>query len=143
MINDKQHDHDVRGCTAVVGEMMKRRWSSGAPVHVLHCFSTAAAAAATAAAAVGGAASFCTYTNFYSRQTSFYLLHPKKKSVICACVRLILILVGGRQTVYGQNTVYLCLSKYVPPVDANVYDSMIPGTYYVPDTYVQHLPLYY
>ena len=41
---------------------MKKRWSSGAPVHVLHCFSTAAAAAA--AAAVGGAASFCTYTNF-------------------------------------------------------------------------------
>ena len=40
---------------------MKKSWSSGAPVHVLHCFSTAAAAAA---AAVGGAASFCTYTNF-------------------------------------------------------------------------------
>ena len=39
--------------------MKKNRWSSGAPVHVLHCFSTAAAAAA-----VGGAASFCTYTNF-------------------------------------------------------------------------------
>ena len=36
---------------------MKRRWSSGAPVHVLHCFSTAAAAAD-----VGGAASFCTYS---------------------------------------------------------------------------------
>ena len=51
---------------------MKRRWSPGAPVHVLHCFSTAAAAAAaTAAAAVGGAASFCTYTNFYSREASF------------------------------------------------------------------------
>ena len=64
MINDKQHDDDVRGCTAVVEEMTKKRWSSGAPVHVLHCFSTAAAAAAAAAAAVGGAASFCTYTNF-------------------------------------------------------------------------------
>ena len=37
---------------------MRKRWSSGAPVHVLHCFSTAAAAA------VGGAASSCTYTNF-------------------------------------------------------------------------------
>ena len=34
---------------------MKKRWSSGAPVHG---FSTAAAAAA----AVGGAASFCTYS---------------------------------------------------------------------------------
>ena len=60
MINDKQHDDDVSGCTAVVGEMMKNRWYSGAPVHVLHCFSTAAAAAA--AAAYGGAASFCTYS---------------------------------------------------------------------------------
>ena len=39
---------------------MIKRWSSGAPVHVLHCFSTAAAAAA-AAAAGAGAASFCTY----------------------------------------------------------------------------------
>ena len=28
-------------------------------------------------------------------------------------VRLILVLVLGRQTVYGQNTVYLCLSKYI------------------------------
>ena len=27
-------------------------------------------------------------------------------------VRLLLVLVLGRQTVYGQNTVYLCLSKY-------------------------------
>ena len=44
---------------------MKKSWSSGAPVHVLQRFSTAAAAAATAAAAaaaVGGAASFCTYS---------------------------------------------------------------------------------
>ena len=29
------------------------------------------------------------------------------------CVRLILVLVLGRQTVYGQKTVYLCLSSYV------------------------------
>ena len=43
---------------------MKTRWSSGAPVHVLHCFSAAAAAAAAAAADVGGAASLCTYTSF-------------------------------------------------------------------------------
>ena len=28
-------------------------------------------------------------------------------------VRLILVLVLGRQIVYGQNTVYLCLSKYI------------------------------
>ena len=42
----------------------EKGWSSGTPVDVLHCFSTAAAASAAAAAAVGGAASFCTYTNF-------------------------------------------------------------------------------
>ena len=40
---------------------MKKRWSLGAPVHVLHVFSTAAAAAA--AAAGGAAASFCTYSS--------------------------------------------------------------------------------
>ena len=32
---------------------------------------------------------------------------------MCVDVRLILVLVLGRQTVYGQNTVYLCLSKYI------------------------------
>ena len=39
---------------------MQKRWSSGAPVHVLHRFSSAAAAAA--AVDVGGAASFCTFS---------------------------------------------------------------------------------
>ena len=29
------------------------------------------------------------------------------------CVRLILVLVLGQQTVYGQKTVYLCLSTYI------------------------------
>ena len=38
---------------------------------------------------------------------------------ICACVRLILVLVGGRQTA-------IVVARY---------DSMIPGTYYVRDTY--------
>ena len=58
------------------------------------------------------------------------MLHPQKKSVrstnlgfsgekICACVRLILVLVWG--TYYVPDT-------YVPHF-------MIPGTYYVPDTY--------
>ena len=48
---------------------------------------------------------------------------------ICACVRLILVLVGGRQTA-------IVVARY---------DSMIPGTYYVPDTYVpgiSRLPRY-
>ena len=39
--------------------------------------------------------------------------YTQKKKSVCACVRLILVLVSGRQTVYGQNTVYLCLSKYI------------------------------
>ena len=34
LINGTQQDDDVRGCT-VVGEMMKKKWSSGAPVYVL------------------------------------------------------------------------------------------------------------
>ena len=67
---------------------MKRRRSSGAPVHVLHCFSTAAAAAATAAAAVGGAASFCTYfvCNFLFERSEFLIATSQKK--ICAFVRV-------------------------------------------------------
>ena len=32
---------------------------------------------------------------------------------VCVVVRLILVLVLGRQIVYGQNTVYLCLPKYI------------------------------
>ena len=36
---------------------------------------------------------------------------------VCVDVRLILVLVLGRQIVYGQNTVYLCLSRsYQQPV---------------------------
>ena len=50
--------------------------------------------------------------------TPQYRATSKKK--ICACVRLILVLVGGRQTA-------IVVARY---------DSMIPGTYYVPDTYV-------
>ena len=42
---------------------MNKRWSLGAPVHVLHVFSTAAAAAA---AAVGGAACFSKYVYKFS-----------------------------------------------------------------------------
>ena len=32
---------------------------------------------------------------------------------MCPDVRLILVLVLSRQIVYGQNMVYLCLSKYI------------------------------
>ena len=32
---------------------------------------------------------------------------------MCVDVRLILVLVLGRQIIYGQNTVYLCLSEYI------------------------------
>ena len=88
-INDKQHDDDVRGCTAVVGEMMKKRWSSGAPVYVLHCFSTAAAAA------VGGAASFCTYANFlfHFPFDEIYLSASSPLSAFLLLMLLLLLLV--------------------------------------------------
>ena len=32
---------------------------------------------------------------------------------VCVDVRLILVVVLGRQIVYGQNTVYLCLTRYI------------------------------
>ena len=32
---------------------------------------------------------------------------------VCVDVRLILVLELGRQIVYGQNTVYLCLTRYM------------------------------
>ena len=45
------------------------------------------------------------------------MLHARKKITdrlsVCLDVRLILVLLLGRQIVYGQNTVYLCLSKYI------------------------------
>ena len=52
-------------------------------------------------------------------RSEFLIATSKKKKTdrlcVCVCmdVRLILVLVLGRQTVYGQNTVYLCLSKYI------------------------------
>ena len=68
---------------------MKKSWSSGAPVHVLHRFSTAAAA--DAAVDVGGAASFCTYTNFLF---NFPLdeIYPSASSPLSAFLLLLLLL---------------------------------------------------
>ena len=45
-------------------------------------------------------------------ERSEFLMDTSQKK-ICLRVRLILALVWGRQTVYGQNTVYLCLSKHI------------------------------
>ena len=65
----------------------------------------------------------------YSSEASFYLLHPPKKSILCACVRLILVLVGGRQTAIVAVCTYYVPDTYVPgisrqtnvpPVDAHV-----------------------
>ena len=48
------------------------------------------------------------------RVSNCYQVHARKKNLsVCVDVRLILVLVLGRQTVYGQNTVYLCLSTYI------------------------------
>ena len=71
---------------------MKDRWSSGAPVHVLHFFSTAAAAAA---AVVGGAASFCAYTNFifHFPFDEIYLSAPSPLSAFLLLLLLLLVVV--------------------------------------------------
>ena len=49
------------------------------------------------------------------RVSNCYIQEKKLTVCVCVCVdvRLILVLVLGRQIVYGQNTVYLCLSKYI------------------------------
>ena len=50
-------------------------------------------------------------------RSEFLIATCKKKKTdrLCVCrdVSLILVLVLGRQIVYGQNTVNLCLSKYI------------------------------
>ena len=46
-------------------------------------------------------------------ERSEFLIDTSPPKNLSVCVRLILVLVLGRQTVYGQNTVYLCLSKYI------------------------------
>ena len=69
---------------------MKKSWSSGAPVHVLHHFSTAAAAAA-AAVDVGGAASVCTYTNFLFN-FPFDEIYLSASSPLSAFLMLLLLL---------------------------------------------------
>ena len=46
-------------------------------------------------------------------RSEFLIATCKKKNMsVCVDVRLILVLVLGRQTVYGQKTVYLCLPTY-------------------------------
>ena len=53
--------------------------------------------------------------HFLFERSEFLIATCKKKKTdsLCVYVRLILVLVLGRQIVYGQNTVYLCLSKYI------------------------------
>ena len=50
-------------------------------------------------------------------RSEFLIATCKKKKTdrlsVCPDIRLILVLVLGRQIVCGQNTVYLCLSKYI------------------------------
>ena len=58
-----------------------------------------------------------TYGTELFERSEFLIATCKKKKTdrLCVCpdVRLILVLVLDRQIVYGQNTVYLCLSKYI------------------------------
>ena len=56
---------------------------------------------------------------FLFERSEFLIDASQKKSLrvcrvhACTRVRLVLVLVLGRQIVHGQNTVYLCLSKYI------------------------------
>ena len=74
------------------------------------------------------------------------MLHPKKKVRVCACVRLILVLVWG--TYYVLHTYVPGISTYVPGISRlprYVYvDTYVPGwgTYYVPHTYVPGISTY-
>ena len=59
-------------------------------------------------------------SNFKLFERSEVLIDTSQKKSLRVCrvhactrVRLLLVLVLGRQIVYGQNTVYLCLSKYI------------------------------
>ena len=58
-------------------------------------------------------------SNTFLERSEFLIDTSQKKSLrvcrvhACTRVRLLLVLVLGRQIVYGQNTVYLCLSKYI------------------------------
>ena len=52
----------------------------------------------------------CGFVVLLERSEFLIATSPKE---VCACVRVILVLVLGRQTVYGQKTVYLCLSTYI------------------------------
>ena len=54
---------------------------------------------------------------FLFERSEFLIVTCKKKKTdslcVCGCSANLLVLVLGRQIVYGQNTVYLCLSKYI------------------------------
>ena len=58
-----------------------------------------------------------------AKRVSNCYMQEKKTYRLCGClyVRLILVLVLGRQIVYGQNTVYLCLSKYIVLLNTKQY----------------------
>ena len=48
------------------------------------------------------------------RVSNCYMQQKKTDRLcVCGCSANLLVLVLGRQIVYGQNTVYICLSKYI------------------------------
>ena len=67
------------------------------------------------------------YTLF-ERSEFLLATSPKKTLRVCACVRVILVLVWGRQTVYGQNTVYICLSKYIAFENTHTHSNVLVTT---------------
>ena len=65
----------------------------------------------------GASSSLAEFMSILFERSEFLVATCKKKKTdrlcVCVYVRLILVLVLGRQIVHGQNTVYLCLSKYI------------------------------
>ena len=55
----------------------------------------------------------CLLVSLFERSEFLIDISQRKNMSVCVCVRLILVLVLCRQTVYGQKTVYLCLSTYI------------------------------
>ena len=58
------------------------------------------------------------------------MLHPQKKAVLCACVRLISVLVGKKNCACVRLILVLVWGTYYAP-DTYVPHFMIPGTYQV------------
>ena len=97
------------------------------------------------------------YCIFYLFERSEFLIATPKKKYVCVCACSTKLGLSGEKklcvcsTNLGFSVGYVLCTRYVC---TTLYDTryvlctkhvwyQVPGTYYVPDTYVPHLPLYY